>query len=91
MGQIYFSVICVLGAIFITTSIVLNNKDYDGRLAPGWWIVGLGISQSMLIAAASVWWPEWWLTHEWILILSMIIAVLSAAVWGIVKTAQHRW
>lgn len=91
MDNVYFTFVCILSVIYVIVSIVFDNRDYDGKTDPGWWIIGLGISQCMIFSAISVWWREWWTANEWAMILSVIVAVLCTAAWIIVKIYQHRW
>ena len=84
--KIFFTLVCVLAAVAIAVAIVNGNRTYDGKTSTGWWISALAIGQIMITGALSVWWPQWFLDHQWIMNLSVGVAIWGGIFWVIGKT-----
>lgn len=86
--EIFFTVACIIAVAFISGLVLGCNKTFDNQIAPGWWIIAIGIDQMFVVAILSVWWPEWWGSHQWIMITSVIISIVSALLWAIAKARK---
>ena len=88
--EIILTVACVVAAIAFGWIVIGTNRDYFTHRTPlGWWIVGLGIIQVFCFAIPSLWWPEWWIAHSTILIVSSIIAGVCLVFWGLTEILRR--
>ena len=76
--QIFFTAVCLIAAVAITTITVSKNREFDGKTPLGWWIVGCGISQFCIVVMLAAWCKTWLVTNQWIIYLSG--GILIAAV-----------
>jgi len=88
--KIFFTFVCILAIATLTTLIITNNKEYDGKTSPGWWVVSIFISQIFIVPIMAVWWKEWWNAHQWLMYISTGIALLGTLLWAIAKISI-RW
>ena len=89
--QIFFTFVCLLAVVVLTSLIISNNKEYDGKVAPGWWMISICMSQIFLVAIMSIWWKEWWIAHQLLMKISAGLAMVGIILWVIAKiyTKHH--
>ena len=88
--QILFTFVCLAAAIAVTALITTNNREIDGKAAPGWWLVSIGISQIFLVVIFAVWWQKWFATNQWVMYISGGIACVAVILWAIAKIYTRR-
>jgi hypothetical protein len=87
---IILTIACVVAAIAFGWIVIGANRDYiTHRTSLGWWVVGLGIIQVFCFTILTLWWPDWWIAHSMILIVSSIIAAVCLVFWALIEILRR--
>lgn len=86
---IILTIACIVAAITFGYITIRANRDYEGQITLGWWIIGVGIIQLFLLAPLAIWWPEWWIVHSIILKISSYVAGACLFFWGVIEIGRR--
>ena len=87
---IILTIACIVAAITFGWIVIGDKRDYyTHRTSLGWWIIGLGIIQVFFFTILTLWWPEWWIAHSMILIVSSIIAGVCMFLWALIEILRR--